>query len=75
MIRITARREGFRRCGVEHSLTTIEYDDSEFTDEQLEMLRAEPMLVVEVTEDRSQKTEARNRKAENGNQKKDEVGE
>ncbi|ECP1857943.1 hypothetical protein FYR92_09110 [Salmonella enterica] len=46
MIFITAKREGFARCGVRFSETTTSYPDDRFTPEQLADLEAEPMLVV-----------------------------
>lgn len=46
VIEITARREGFRRCGVAHSATTKEWPVDAFTPEQLEVLKADPMLIV-----------------------------
>ncbi|APJ78129.1 hypothetical protein FHP00_24650 [Escherichia coli] len=46
VIEITARREGFRRCGVAHSATTKEWPADAFTPEQLAVLKADPMLIV-----------------------------
>jgi len=46
MIRITSKRDGFRRCGIAHSQTPTEYKDDQFTKEQLDALKAEPMLTV-----------------------------
>jgi hypothetical protein len=51
MIQIISKEDGFRRCGVAHSKTATEYRDGRFTAEQLEILQAEPMLVVQVIED------------------------
>ncbi|HHR6222747.1 TPA: HI1506-related protein [Providencia alcalifaciens] len=45
---ITAKVNGFRRCGIAHSDTATEYPDDHFTKEQLATLQAEPMLVVSV---------------------------
>ncbi|CAG9412113.1 MULTISPECIES: HI1506-related protein [Providencia] len=45
---ITAKVNGFRRCGIAHSDTATEYSDDHFTKEQLATLQAEPMLVVSV---------------------------
>ncbi|WP_304168579.1 HI1506-related protein [Lonsdalea britannica] len=45
-IQITAKREGFRRCGIAHSETTKTYPDNHFTAEQLAKLESESMLVV-----------------------------
>lgn len=47
MIIITSKKEGFRRCGVAHPATPIEYQDGHFTDQEIEALRAEPMLVIQ----------------------------
>ncbi|HBE4653547.1 TPA: hypothetical protein OZ629_005281, partial [Escherichia coli] len=46
VIEITARREGFRRCGVAHSATTKAWPADAFTPEQLAVLKADPMLIV-----------------------------
>ncbi|NUH52707.1 hypothetical protein HUK76_09865 [Citrobacter portucalensis] len=46
VIEITARRDGFRRCGVAHSATTKEWPVDAFTPEQLAVLKADPMLIV-----------------------------
>ena len=46
MIRITAKRDGFRRAGMAHH-GTREYPDGFFDAEPLASLKAEPMLVVE----------------------------
>lgn len=45
-IQITARREGFRRCGIAHSAKTTTYEDGHFTPKQLAELENEPQLVV-----------------------------
>lgn len=47
MIIITAKKDGFRRCGIAHSAKRVEYPADAFTSEQLAELQAEPMLVVE----------------------------
>lgn len=49
MIIITAKKDGFRRCGVAHSAKPVEHQDDAFTPEQLAELQADPMLVVELT--------------------------
>ncbi|NHZ48593.1 HI1506-related protein [Nitratidesulfovibrio liaohensis] len=46
MIRITSKRDGFRRAGMAHS-GTRDYPAGTFTDEQLEALTGESMLVVD----------------------------
>ncbi len=45
-IEITAKRAGFRRAGVAHADTPTVYAKDHFSDEQLEQLKAELMLVV-----------------------------
>lgn len=47
MIRITAKKDGFRRAGVFHA-GTCDYPDGRFTPAQLVMLQAEPLLVVDI---------------------------
>ena len=48
MIIITAKKDGFRRCGLAHSSKPVEHPDDAFTPEQLAELQADPMLVVEL---------------------------
>ena len=50
MITITAKKEGFRRCGIAHPVAPVTYPDDKFTADELAALQAEPMLVVEVGE-------------------------
>ncbi|HHZ1080626.1 TPA: HI1506-related protein [Yersinia enterocolitica] len=45
-IQITAKRDGFRRCGMAHSDKTQTYADDHFSPKVLAELKAEPMLVV-----------------------------
>lgn len=47
MIRITSKKDGFRRCGVAHSETPTLYEDDRFSAEDLKTLKAERMLIVE----------------------------
>ncbi len=47
-ITITAKRDGFRRCGVAHRDAPVTWPDGHFTDEQIAILRAEPSLVVHI---------------------------
>ncbi|WP_346841220.1 HI1506-related protein [Metapseudomonas otitidis] len=49
-IRIKASRGVYRRCGVVHSTKAVDYPDDEFTLEQLETLKADPVLTVTVLE-------------------------
>jgi hypothetical protein len=44
---ITAKRDGFRRCGLAHPASPVKHEDGAFTEEQLAILKAEPMLVVQ----------------------------
>jgi hypothetical protein len=52
MIVITAKKDGFRRCGVAHSKNPVEYPDGHWSKKQLEILHAEPMLVVSETDEK-----------------------
>ncbi|WP_273456388.1 HI1506-related protein [Nevskia ramosa] len=45
-LRIAAKSEGFRRAGIAHSTTAIDYKAGKFTVEQVEALKNDPMLVV-----------------------------
>jgi Mu-like prophage FluMu N-terminal domain len=47
MIRITSKRHNFRRCGVPHPKGAVDYPDEQFSEKELNVLRAEPMLSVE----------------------------
>ena len=51
MIRIIAKRDGFRRCGVAHPAQPTDHPNDSFTGEQIEILKAEPMLTVVEIED------------------------
>jgi len=48
MIRITSKVDGYRRCGVLHPARPTEYEDGRFTEEELAVLQADPLLTVEV---------------------------
>ena len=50
-IKITAKSEPYRRCGVSHTRAGIVHAADRFTDEQLEQLRADPHLVVSETDE------------------------
>ncbi|HFP7877143.1 TPA: HI1506-related protein [Yersinia enterocolitica] len=57
-IQITAKRDGFRRCGMAHSDKTQTYADDHFSPSVLAELKAEPMLVVShVTDGQSANTD------------------
>jgi hypothetical protein len=45
-ILIASKKEGFRRCGVAHSIALVEHPDDRFTADELERLLFEPMLTV-----------------------------
>lgn len=51
MIKITAKRDGFRRGGIAHPPAPTEYPNDRFTALELKQLQAEPMLVVEIVAD------------------------
>ncbi len=51
MIRITAKRDGFRRCGVAHTTAGKEWPDDAWSKEQLACLEADHMLVVQRADD------------------------
>lgn len=46
-VRITSKQAGFRRCGMEHPDKPVVHEPGTFTEEQLEALEAEPMLIVD----------------------------
>ncbi|GKW40699.1 HI1506-related protein [Pectobacterium odoriferum] len=45
-VQITARVDGFRRCGMAHSAKSQTYPDDYFTASQLAVLESEPQLIV-----------------------------
>ena len=49
MIRITSKKDGFRRCGIAHYGSRI-YPQDAFREEELMCLLVEPMLVVDVVD-------------------------
>lgn len=51
MFRITAKTDGFRRCGVAHSGQPTDHPADRFTKGEIEILKAEPMLTVVEIED------------------------
>ena len=46
-MRIKAVRDGFRRCNKAHADQWVVYKDTDFTEEEWRLLKAEPMLVIE----------------------------
>lgn len=47
-VRITARRDGFRRARIAHPATPVEYPAGHWSAEDLARLLAEPELTVEI---------------------------
>jgi hypothetical protein len=47
MIRITSKKDGFRRCGIAHSSSPTDYPDDQFSKKELKRLKAESMLIVQ----------------------------
>lgn len=52
MIRITSKKDGFRRAGIAHSKEPTEYQDDRFSKAELKQLKAEPNLTVEICADK-----------------------
>lgn len=50
IVRIKAKRDGFRRCGVAHPKAPTDHAADRFTPAELEILQADPMLSVELIE-------------------------
>jgi len=73
MIRITSKKDGFRRCGIAHSKSPVEYDNKRFSKKEMTLLQDEPMLVVEVIADDDQDKNAAERKATAEAKAKDEA--
>lgn len=48
LVRVTSKRDGFRRGGIVHSSKPVDYRPGELSPEQLEATLAEPLLTVEV---------------------------
>lgn len=46
MIKIVSKKNGFMRCGVKHADKPVDYPNGTFTEEQIERLKKEPMLIV-----------------------------
>ena len=47
-VTISAKRQGFRRCGIAHSKAPVQYPDNRWSKQQIEILQAEPMLDVAI---------------------------
>ncbi len=50
VLRVSAKRDGYRRCGVEHN-GTVDHPAGIFTAEQVDVLKADPLLVVQEVEE------------------------
>ncbi|OCJ64008.1 hypothetical protein A6U96_09405 [Agrobacterium tumefaciens] len=48
LVRVTSKRDGFRRAGIAHSSKPVDYRPWDISPEQLEAILAEPLLTVEV---------------------------
>lgn len=46
MIRITSKKDGFRRCGIVHSKTPVDYPADRFSEKEIAAVKADPMLIV-----------------------------
>lgn len=53
VLRITAKRDGFRRAGIAHPAQPTDHPLDSLSDDQVEALKAEPMLVVEEIEEKA----------------------
>jgi RNase H-fold protein (predicted Holliday junction resolvase) len=59
MIRIRSAKHNFYRCGIAHPKDWREYPDSKFTKEEIKRLQQEPMLTVEIVDDKKQTKSAK----------------
>ena len=59
MIKITSKRHNFRRCNAAHPKGATVYPDDRFSKKDLKILKAEPMLTVEVLEEEGEKKETK----------------
>jgi hypothetical protein len=57
---ITSRKDGFRRAGLAHPAQAVTHPDGRFTPGQIEALRAERMLVVQVIPAAPEEPEGKN---------------
>ncbi|HBD18676.1 MAG TPA: hypothetical protein DC063_00245 [Arenimonas sp.] len=70
MITITSQKEGFRRCGVAHSVSPKQYADNRFSKAELAVLKAEPMLKVTVSTEEKPGEKSGEKSNANGKAKK-----
>ena len=70
MIRITSKQSGFRRCGVAHPAQPTDHPTDHFSKKEIEILKAEPMLMVTEVEDKtSAQTQTGTKSGSSGNEK------
>lgn len=62
LILITAKRNGYRRCGMAHPDHAVEYPASRFTAAQLKILQADPGLVVQIVDEAAPQGDAKTSK-------------
>ncbi|QBH95468.1 hypothetical protein EKN56_03030 [Limnobaculum zhutongyuii] len=55
-VRITAKRDGFCRCGMSHSSEATTHPEGTFTKAQIKELQESPQLVVELLKDDKETT-------------------
>jgi len=65
-IQIVAKKDGFRRCGIVHSTKPTVYPDGKLTAAQLQVLKAEPMLIVTDVPDAAPAADAAKGKGKGG---------
>ncbi|MBW2559967.1 MAG: hypothetical protein JRE40_03815 [Deltaproteobacteria bacterium] len=46
MIIIKSKQDGFRRCGVAHTKQPVEHPDDKFSEAEIAVMEADPMLTV-----------------------------
>lgn len=54
-IKIKSKRDGFRRCGIPHLAEWVTHPDGTFTEAEISVLKAEPMLDVRAIPKKSKK--------------------
>jgi len=57
MIRIKSKKDGFRRCGIAHPKEAVQYPDDRFSEKELAILKAEPVLIVEIVKEKKEKAD------------------
>jgi hypothetical protein len=70
MIRITSKQDKFIRCRVVHPKGVTNYPDETFNERQLEVLKKEPKLKVEILEDAAAEKDNPAAKTRKGHQPK-----